>query len=247
MATYLIRKLEQFTRLSTEDKRALDRAASLKIRQLGPREDVIQEGDAPRQINLILEGWACGYKVLEDGRRQITNLLIPGDICDLRMFVLKRMDHSIATVSAVRIAEIPKDTFLELATQYPRISQALWWNSLVEEAVAREWIVNNSQRAATERMAHLLCEMFIRLRAVGLTNGGACEIPVTQAELADTLGLSAVHVNRTLQDLRAPNLIVLKGKILLIPDLEALKAVALFNDKYLHLGREGRELDAQEG
>jgi CRP-like cAMP-binding protein len=247
MATYLIRKLEQFTRLSTEDKRALQHIASLRVRMLGPREDIIQEGDAPRQINLILEGWACRYKVLVDGRRQIMGFLVPGDICDVRLFILKHMDHSIGTISAAKVAELSKDVVLDLAAQHPRISQALWWTSLVEEAVAREWIINNSQRDAAERMAHLFCEIFIRLRAVGLTNGNSCEIPVTQAELADTLGLSTVHVNRTLQDLRASNLIVLKGKILLIPDLEALMSVALFNDNYLHLDREGRELDANDG
>src|SRR3712207_6762556 len=96
MATYLIRKLEQFTRLSSADKEALERAAALNIRQLRPREDLIHEGDKPRHINLILEGWASRYKVLEDGRRQITAFLVPGDLCDLRMFILREMDHSIA-------------------------------------------------------------------------------------------------------------------------------------------------------
>src|SRR3712207_9311311 len=95
------------------------------------------------------------------------------------------MDHTIGTISAAKIAELSKDVVLDLVTQYPRISQALWWASLVDEAVAREWIINNSQRDAAERMVHLLCEIFLRLRAVGLTNGNACEIPVTQAELAD--------------------------------------------------------------
>jgi CRP-like cAMP-binding protein len=197
-------------------------------------------------VNLILEGWACRHKFLEDGRRQIMALLLPGDICDLHMFILERMDHSISAVSPVTLAEIATDTLLDLTDDSPRISRALWWSSLVEEAISREWIVNNSRRDATERMAHLLCEIFIRLQAIGLTNGQSCEIPVTQAEFGDALGLSTVHVNRTLQDLRAANLIVLRGKTLTIPDLDALKAVALFNANYLHLDREGREFDANE-
>jgi CRP-like cAMP-binding protein len=247
MAIHLIRKLEHFTRLSGEEKRSLEQAASIKVRQLNPREDIIYEGDRLSQVNLILEGWACRYKMLEDGRRQILSYLIPGDVCDMRMFILKEMDHAICAISAVSLSEIPKDTIIELTDAYPRLSRAFWWNSLVEDAIAREWLVNNSQREATERMAHLFCELFVRLRMVGLANGNSCELPVTQAELGETLGLSTVHVNRTIQELRNSNLVILKGKILTIPDLEALQEVALFNDNYLHLNRDGHEMDANEG
>lgn len=246
MATFLIRKLEQFTKLSADDKRALEEAASAKTRQLEAREDIIQEGDKPRRISLILEGWASRYKVLEDGRRQITTFLVPGDLCDMRMFILKEMDHSVGTLSRTKIAEIPTETILALTDNHPRLSRAFWWNSLVEEAINREWIVNLGQRDAFERMAHLLCELFIRLRAVGLTNGTSCELPLTQAELGDALGISAVHVNRTLMDLREAGLIVLKGKTLTIPDMDALQEAGLFNPNYLHLDREGQHLDANE-
>lgn len=245
MAIHLIRKLEQFIELSGEDKQALEHAASLKVRQLSPKEDIVHEGDKPRQVNLILEGWAFRYKQLEDGRRQIMAYLVPGDMCDLRMFILKEMDHSIAAVGPLRVAEIPVDVVLGLAER-PRVGPALWWNSLVEEAISREWIVNNSQRSAFERTAHLLCEVFIRLRSVGLTNGHSCDLPVTQAELADTTGLSPVHVNRTLQELRESNLIVLRGKSLTIPDLDALKSAGLFNSNYLHLDRYGQALAPNE-
>ena len=209
-----------------------------------PKEDIIHEGDEPRHVNLILEGWACRYKYLEDGRRQIMALLLPGDICDLRMFILTQMDHSIGAVSQVTLAEIPADMLLDLTDNSPHLGRALWWTSLVEEAISREWIVNNSRRDATERMAHLLCEIFVRLRSIGLTNGQSCEIPATQAEFGDTVGLSTVHVNRTLQELRAANLVVLKGKVLTIPDLDSLKAVAQFNANYLHLDGEDRKSDA---
>lgn len=247
MAKYLIRKLEHYTRLSADDKQALERAASERVRQFGPREDLIREGDEPRHLNLILEGFACRYKVLEDGRRSITNFLVPGDLCDLRMFILKQMDHSIGTITPARIAEVPRDVFLDLTdAASTRLGRALWWNSLVEEAVAREWVVNLGQRDAIERMAHLLCELFIRLRCIGLTQGDSCELPTTQAELADALGLSVVHTNRVLQDLRGQGLVIFKGKTLTVPDLDALMAVGLFNGNYLHLDREGREFDANE-
>jgi len=246
MAKRLIRKLEQFTRLSSADKAALEQAASLKLRQLAPKEDLVREGDKPRQVNLILEGWAYRYKTLEDGRRSVAAFMVPGDLCDLRMFILKQMDHSVGALTPVRVAQIPGDTILDLTEGSPRLSRALWWNSLVEEAIAREWITNVGQRDATERLAHLFCELFIRLRAVGLTNGDHCELPMTQEQLGDATGLSAVHVNRTLQALREQRLIILKGKTLTIPDLEALQRAALFNDNYLHLDREGQSLDANE-
>jgi CRP-like cAMP-binding protein len=239
MATYLIRKLEQFTKLSSDDKQALEQAASLHVRQLRPREDIIHEGDKPRHVNLILEGWACRYKVLEDGRRQVTAFLVPGDMCDLRMFILKEMDHSMAAVTPLKVAEIPSDTILEITDKHPRISRALWWNSLVEEATAREWTVNLGQREAVERLSHILCEMYLRLRGVGLTNGSAegpsFEVPVTQEQLGDTVGLSTVHVNRTLQDeLRAKGLIELTKGELRVLDWEGLKRMGEFDPTYLH-------------
>jgi CRP-like cAMP-binding protein len=245
-ASRLIRKLEQFTRLSADDKEALESAAATHVRQYRPREDVLREGDRPFQVNLIVEGWACRYKMLEDGRRQIMAYLLPGDLCDFRMFILRQMDHSIGALSAVRVAEIPKERILDLVDRHPRINRALWWNSLVEEGIQREWIANLGQRDAFERLSHLLCEIFIRLQAVGLTHQASCELPVTQEELGDTTGMSTVHVNRTLAELREARLIVLKGKQLTIPDLEALKAAAMFNPNYLHLDGDGRDFDANE-
>lgn len=247
MALYLVRKLEQFTRLSADDKRALHELASLNTRQLAGGEDIIHEGARPRHVNLILDGWAYRYKHLEDGRRQILAFLMPGDLCDVRMFVLKEMDHSLAALTPLKVAQIPNDTVLEVTHSHPRITRALWWNSLVEEAVAREWIANLGQREALERVAHLFCEIFLRLRGVGLTNGSSCPMPATQEQLADATGMSTVHVNRTLQEMRDNGLIILKGKTLTIPDLKALQSTALFNPNYLHLDREGRELDANEG
>ncbi|HEX2527222.1 MAG TPA: Crp/Fnr family transcriptional regulator [Geminicoccus sp.] len=239
MVVYLIRKLEQFTKLSNEEKRALENAAAQKVRRLGPREDIIHEGDRPRHLNLMLEGWACRYKVLEDGRRQVVAFLVPGDMCDLRMSILRRMDHSIGCLSHALVAEISADTVVELSDRYPALRRALWWNSLVEEAKAREWIVNLGRRNAAERMAHLFCEMYVRLRAIGLTIDRAFELPVTQELLSDAVGLSAVHVNRTLMELREANLISLKGKTLTILDPDGLEALALFSADYLHLDRSG--------
>ncbi|WP_114946770.1 Crp/Fnr family transcriptional regulator [Microvirga calopogonii] len=246
MLNPVIRKLENFTKLSDDDKLALDQAAR-QVRVYGSREDIISEGDRPEAVNLLLEGYACRYKQLEDGRRQIMAYFVPGDMCDINVFILRQMDHSIATLSPATVAQIPHDTILDLIAQHPRITQALWWSTLVDEATLREWVVNVGQRSAYERMAHLLCELFFRLRAVGLTNGNSCILPVTQSELGDTLGLSTVHVNRTLQDLRRDRLLELKGKHLSILDLNALQEAALFNPNYLHLEHEGEALNANNG
>jgi CRP-like cAMP-binding protein len=251
MAGPLIAKLEQFTRLSSADKNALERAASLKTRRLQPREDLIREGDRPQQMHLILEGWACRYKVLEDGRKQITAFLVPGDLCDLRMFILREMDHSIGALTALKLAEIPSDVILELTDNHSRIGRALWWNSLVEEAIAREWTANVGGRNALERVAHVLCELYLRLEAVGLASGheaaGSFELPVTQEQLADATGMTSVHVNRIVQQMRDEGLVVWKGKQVAIPNLDALKSAALFNPNYLHRDRDGRSFEANDG
>jgi len=246
MAHHLIRKLEQFTRLSGEDKHVLERITAERVRGLGPCENLVHEGDRSSQINVILSGWGCRYKHLEDGRRSIMAFLVPGDLCDQNIFILRQMDHSVGAMTPVTVAEISRAVFEDLTLHHPRITQALWWATLVDMAIQREWTVNLGQRTAFERMAHLLCELFLRLRGVGLTQDHSCELPVTQSDLGDAVGLTNVHVNRTLQDLRAAALIVLKGKSLTILDLERLMRAALFNPNYLHLDREGRHLDANE-
>lgn len=245
MPNPLIRKLENFTKLSDDDRQALDKAAH-QVRVYRPREDIISEGEHPEAVKLLIEGWGCRYKHLQNGRRQIMAYFVPGDMCDINVFILRQMDHSIATLTPATVALIPRDTILDLMTQHPRITLALWWSTLVDEATLREWVVNLGQRSAYERTAHLLCELFFRLRAVGLTNGHSCTLPVTQTELGDTLGLSIVHTNRMLQDLRRDGLIELKGKYLTILDLSALQEVGLFSPSYLHLEHEGKALDTNQ-
>jgi CRP-like cAMP-binding protein len=230
----LLRKLANFTPLSDEESKAVDECCK-DVREVGAREDVISQGDRTGGVKLLLEGFACRYKVLEDGRRQIVAYFVPGDLCDLRVFILRRMDHSIGAVVASKVASIAPENILKMTSTYPTLTRALWWSTLVEEAIAREWIVNVGQRNALERMAHLFCELLYRFRAVGLNEGNSCTLPLTQVELAETLGLSSVHVNRTLQELRRQKLITLEAGTLTIQDLEALKEVSFFNPDYLHL------------
>ncbi|MFL6599700.1 MAG: Crp/Fnr family transcriptional regulator [Steroidobacteraceae bacterium] len=237
----LIRKLENFAPLSEEEKSAL-MDASTTIRRYGAHEDMIQEGAPTDGVKIILDGMACRYKVLPDGRRQIVAYFIPGDMCDLRLFLLKRMDHSIGTLCTVEAALLPQESVQELTERYPRLTRALWWSTLVEEAISREWLVNVGHRTAFERMAHLFCEIFLRLQSVGLTHENRCELPLTQTELADTLALSAVHVNRTLMDMRRAHLVTFQGRQLIIHDRHALQSVAGFHPNYLHLDGEANRV-----
>jgi CRP-like cAMP-binding protein len=231
-----VRRLGALTGLSGGGEQALGRALQERVRRLGPREDLLCEGDEPEAVWMILSGWACRYKTLEDGRRQIINFVLPGDTCEFNSFLLPTMDHSVGALTVLSYAEISRETLAELTASHPSIAQALMRATLVNAAIEREWVVNLGQRVAFERMAHLLCEIFVRLEAVGLTQGDACDFPLTQTDLADATGLSVVHVNRTLQELRGAGLIVLRAKSLTIPDLQALQRAALFNLNYLHLG-----------
>ena len=154
------------------------------------------------------------------------------------------MDHSIGAISKVRAAEIGRDDFDRLMHDHPRITQALYWNELVNIAVQREWTVDLGQRSAYERLAHLFCELFVRRDTVKLSDGHSFDFPLTQTDLADAMGLTTVHVNRMLRQLRKDGLIEFDRKRLNILDLDRLKQVAMFNPNYLHLDREGRHLDA---
>jgi CRP-like cAMP-binding protein len=241
----LARKLSAFTRLSSEDRAALDHI-SRNITRVDPRRDLIREGDSPRAVHLVLDGWAGRYKSLPDGKRQIVGLFIPGDFCDLNVYVLGEMDHTLGAITRLAVADIKREDMDALTTNHPRVTQGLWWESLVQAAIQREWTLNIGQRTAYERIAHLLVELYLRLRSVGLTQGNSCDFPLTQTDIADATGLTAVHVNRTLQELRGDRLIVLERKRLTIPELKRLMDVAMFNPNYLHLNHEGRHLDSNE-
>ena len=243
MTNPLIRKLERFTKLSVDDQRLLERVTSEHVRRIGPREDIVGEGDALGEIHLILSGWACRSKQLEDGRGAILAFLLPGDLDSV---LLPQMDHSVSALTAVSVARIPRPLIEDLMLHHARIAQALWGQVLIDAAIQREWTLNLSQRTAYERLCHLLCELFLRLRTVGLTQGSSCELPITQAKLAEATGLTLVHLNRMLQELRAANLVVLKSKTLTIPNLEALMSAALFNPNYLHLNRAAIGWDVTE-
>jgi CRP-like cAMP-binding protein len=229
----LITKLEQFTKLSDEEKRSVE-GAIRDVRQFEARQDIIAEGERPDDVHLLLEGWAGRYKVLPDGGRAIMAYLIPGDVCDIHITLLNEMDHSIGTLSPAKIAFIPREKMDALMRKGDNLSRALMWSTLVDEAILREWLVNLGHRPADKRLAHFICEMMLRSNAVGLTDDDSFDLPLTQEELADTMGVTPVHMNRTLQALRSRNLITTQGKQVIINDVERLMEFADFNPNYLH-------------
>ena len=236
MTNPLLRKLENFERLSTLEKQALLSATNV-IATVGARKVIVQEGDKPRGAHVIIKGFACRYKILADGGRQIMDFLIPGDLCDGHLFVLQAMDHSIGTLSACEIAHIDYKTLLTITQKHPRITRALWWATLIDEAILREWVANVGRRPADRRVAHLLSELFVRLRAVREAKTNGFDLPVSQIDLADATALSTVHINRILQKLREKRMLTVERKTIHVKDAAGLMEFAEFNPSYLHLGR----------
>ena len=234
MDNALVRRLEAVDHLSDGDKEFLAQL-SRRVSHVSARRTIVREGDRPDNVHLIISGWAARYKLLPDGRRQITAFLVPGDFCDLHATILKQMDHSIVALAPTTVAKIPARVMEELPYERPALTRALWWSTLVDEAILREWLVSAGRRNAYEALAHLLCELHARLRRVGMVQDHRFEMPVTQDELGDALGMTGVHVNRTLQRLRREGLVELVGRRLNILDSEGLCKAADFDPSYLHI------------
>jgi CRP-like cAMP-binding protein len=241
LTSRLALRLERYSPLGTEDKQALENEA-LEVRRYAPRDNLVRQGAPVERIFAIVEGFACRFKLLPDGRRQNTGFMLPGDLCDTRTFSLPFTDHSIAAISTVQVVQLTADAVRRLES-IPALAQALIRSSLVEQSIAREWMINVGYRTSFERLSHLLCELFERLHVVGLTRANACEIPLTQTEIADTLALSAVHVNRTLMELRRTGLVTFQSKQLVIHDYPTLRRAAGFDPSYLYFARTGEATD----
>jgi CRP-like cAMP-binding protein len=209
-------------------------SAIREVKDFGRRADLIREGERPDNVHLLLEGWAGRYKVLPNGEEPIMAYLIPGDLCDMHVAVLNQMDHSIGALSDCKVAFISRESISKMLNESQRLSRALWWATLVDEAILREWLVNLGHRSADKRVAHLICEMLLRSKAVGLTNDDSFELPLTQEELGDTMGLSTVHINRMMMELRGQGLITTKGKRVVVHDLDRMMQFSEFNPNYLH-------------
>jgi CRP-like cAMP-binding protein len=244
MTNAFTRKLSQFVTLNHEEIAALECLSAQPDKR--PRgSDLVKQGDRPEFVQLLLDGYAYRYKTLKDGSRQIVAYLLPGDICDLHVTLLSAMDHSIglltdATVIPLRAAELDG-----MLARYTGIRRALWCATLIDEAILREWLANIGQRDALSRVGHHFCELWHRMKSIGLVSDeGEFDLPITQEQLADALGLTPVHINRTLQKLRADGLIALSRKRLTLLDPKGLAICTGFDPTYLHAETARRPVQA---
>jgi CRP-like cAMP-binding protein len=239
MTNVLVQNLTVRDRLPTEERRLLERVA-VRVREVARDQDIVHDGQRTTESSLLLDGIAARYKVLGGGRRQISALHIAGDFVDLHSFLLKVMDHGVVALTACTVAGVPHETLREITETSPHLTRMLWLSTLIDGSIHREWITNTGRRAALERTAHLICELYKRLEAIGRTDGWSFRFPLTQAELGDALGLSLVHVNRVVQALRSQSLVSWEGRIMTILDWKRLCELAEFDSTYLYLFSEPR-------
>jgi CRP-like cAMP-binding protein len=230
----LIRKLKAIAQLSDEERRAIE-YLPVTGRLLRPHQDIVHEHDQPSQCCLLLDGWIYRYQLLSEGKRQIFSFHIPGDIPDLQSLHLGTMDHNVCTLTQATVAFIPHEALRELTAAYPGLAAILWRDTLVDGAIFRQWMIGMGRRSAIGSIAHLYCELYVKLAAVGLAKDHAYKLPLTQQDIGDALGLSNVHVNRVLRELRERELITLQAHWLQINDWAELIKLCDFDPTYLHL------------
>lgn len=235
----LIRKLEARDPLTAAEKAALTAAAEGE-ETYDAGEDVILEGRRQSLSRLLADGMIARAKTLPDGRRQITALHIPGDFVDLHSFLLKRLDHDVVSLTPSRFVTFPHAALKQLTEAYPHLTRMLWLSTVMDAAIHRAWIVSSGRMTSIEQIGSLFCELHVRFDIVGLVRNGAYPLRITQEQLADCCGLSPVHVNRVVQNLRDLNLVKWRSGSLWVLDFEALAALSLFNPDYLVLNREPR-------
>lgn len=230
----MVRKLENWTVLDDKDRKALC-ALPHALKTIEAQSYIIREGEKPTHACVMLSGLAYRHKIVATGSRQIVSLHMSGDLVDLQNAVLGTADHNVQLLTRAEVALIPRDAILELAFERPAIGRALWYDTLVDGSIFREWIANIGRRDARMRLAHMLCEFAIRLDAAGLGSHMKWQLPMTQEQLADCTGLTAVHVNRTLQALGKEGLITRTRRSVTVNDWKALARAGDFESGYLHL------------
>ena len=306
MVNRFLRKLETFTPLSDDQRRALAGFTD-RVQNLGARDTIIEDGEDPDLVNIVLSGWACRCKILPDGRRQIIAVLLPGDMCDPSVFLLERsrlrrirsssksravlsawmrisepekaetapvhrriqkvhllnapsrciasisvgrlvqtdessvwvgpraaQSHALGTLTPVTLASVSAQAIRDITANGPELVEALWWQMLEAAEIECEWTISLGRRTAVERLAHLFCGVSVRLSALGVMDGSECDMPITQGDLAEATGLSAVPVNRSLQEMRASGLVELRRKRLTISNWQGLMDLPMFDPAYLH-------------
>jgi CRP-like cAMP-binding protein len=220
--------------LTDGDLTALEQVAG-PVSALGPRSMLIREGDPVSQSTYLVDGFMCRYKDDREGQRQLVAVHVAGDFVDLHAYPLKRLDHDVATLTACHIVQIPHSRLDDIMAQRPAMSKLLWFSTLLDAAMHREWIFRLGRLDAVQRLGHFLCEVEIKLRIVGLSDGQHYLLPMTQADLAEACGLTPVHVNRMLRELRERGILAMRGNMIDILDRPALYRLSEFDPAYLFI------------
>lgn len=231
----MLRKLAYWQKFGESDREAV-LALPHSVKSLGSNNYIVREGDYAAHSCVLLSGFAIRHKIVADGRRQIVSIHMKGDIVDLQNSLLGRADHSVQMLTAGKVALIPRDEVNRIAFERPLVGKAMWIDTLVDASIFREWVANVGRRDAPTRIAHLLCEFSLRLKVAGLGEHTNYELPMTQEQLADATGLTAVHVNRTLRSLEGDRLIERSNpRRIVIGDWRKLADAGDFDSAYLHL------------
>jgi CRP-like cAMP-binding protein len=234
-----LKKLRVRDDISTDEEQAI-RSMFTEVREFPADRVIIRRGQQLKESLLLLDGWIARTKDLREGGRQISELQFAGDFTDLHGFTLKRLDHNLATLTPCRIGVAPHERIKDLLAKHPHLARVYWTMTNIDAAIHREWTVSLGRRSAMSRMAHLFCEIFERIRIVGLNEGHAYDFPLTQQELGECLGLTSVHINRTLQALRKTGMVELENRRLVIHDMAGLKHLGEFDPDYLYLEKQPR-------
>jgi CRP-like cAMP-binding protein len=235
----LITALEARDQLAEDEKQALE-SLPWRFKDYARGSEMIRDRSRPAESCLIVDGFAVRAGYLRSGQRQLTAVEVPGDFADLHGLLLKVMDHSVIALTDCRVGFVDHAALRRLSGDWPHLWRLFTLLLVIDASIQRSWLVSMGRRNPVSHLAHLICEIHQRLLAVGHAGQHEFEFPIGQADLADLLGLSVVHTNRTLQELRAQNLVQWRGGIVQVPDLKALAALAEFDPIYLHLERERR-------
>ena len=236
MIDCLFRKLDRRSSLDEVERAALTEAMT-RVIEFRPRQTIVQPQVVQNASNLLLSGIVCRYKDLPDGHRQILELHVPGDFVDLHSFVLKKLEHTVAAITPATIGYVPHESLRRITETLPRLGRILWLSTMLDASIHREWILSIGRRSAIGRIAHLICELDARLDLVGLTAENRFRLPITQIDISDATGLTPVHVNRVLRDLREQGAMSFRGGEVHILDRPLLLSIAEFDPGYLYLER----------
>jgi len=235
----LLKQLERRDRVSEEERLLVERLPVTR-RSFQNGQELVQEGSRPGESCLVISGFTARAQLMRDGKRQFTAVHIPGDFVDLHALMLKIMDHSVVALGPCEAAFIPHASLIALIESAPHLGRLFWLSTVIDAAIQRSWITNLGRRSPSQHIAHLVCELYLRLEVVGLVEGPSFNFSATQTEVADMVGLSLVHVNRTIQELRAEQLLSWRNGTITINDFNRLVSYADFDATYLSLNKEPR-------